>query len=160
VVQKNLAALIKRGLRWVTLERDDTARLLALESFLASAKSKDLEDSRGQSIDEARVHAWITRALAVEGWPIAAAVAGTTSTSDDPPITEPRTARPKGGQDTAATIRACLAHLGVASLERLVREVARIEPTASGSEVVGALEAMAGDIRWFGRAIVGMGGSR
>lgn len=53
------AEIVRRGARWLALERDDTASLLALESFLAAARSRDLEDARGHDIAETDVVEWI-----------------------------------------------------------------------------------------------------
>jgi hypothetical protein len=172
-VQANLTALVEKGLRWITLERDDAARLLALESFLASAKSKDLEDSAGRIFEDAEVLGWIDRSLGVSRWPVALAVIGAPIEQewdgDDGTATSPRAnaLEPKGATirssrsngeglatDTATTIRACLTQLRIASLERLLREVARVKPAVSRGEVVSALEAMPAHVRWFGRAIV------
>jgi hypothetical protein len=170
-VQASVAALRERGLQWISLERDDAARLLALESFLASAKSKDLEDCAGRIFEEAEVHAWMDRTLGVASWPVAQALAGARVEREwdgDDGAAQPRGSEPvqtgaapstgRSGEipaaDTATTIRACLTQLRVASLERLVREVARVKPAASRTEVVSALEAIPGQVRWFGRAIV------
>jgi hypothetical protein len=171
-VQANLTALVEKGLRWITLERDDAARLLALESFLASAKSKDLEDSAGRIFEDAEVLGWIDRSLGVSRWPVALAVIGApieqewdgddgTATSSRDNALEPKRGTIRSSRngeglvtDTATTIRACLTQLRIASLERLLREVARVKPAVSRGEVVSALEAMPAHVRWFGRAIV------
>jgi hypothetical protein len=68
----------------------------------------------------------------------------------------PSTTSATSDTDTAATIRACLGQLRVASLERLVREVVRAKPDATRAEVLGALEGMPAHVRWFGRSIVGV----
>lgn len=170
-VHASLAVLRERGLQWISLERDDAARLLALESFLASAKSKDLEDGAGRIFEEAEVRGWMDRTLGVTSWPVARALAGARVEREwegDDGAAERRGSEPvqtgsapskvRSGEivapDTATTIRACLTQLRIASLERLVREVARVKSAASRAEVVSALEAMPGQVRWFGRAIV------
>jgi hypothetical protein len=176
-VQASLAALLDKGLRWVSLERDDAVRLLALESFLASAKSKDLDDGTGRILEDTVVNDWIDRTLGIAGWPVTRALsAGATAEEpwpgdDAAPARAPEPGRARdeargaGGTkkdrsagkvvtDTPATIRACLAHLRIASLERLVREVTRVKPEVSRTEIVSGLEALGEHVRWFGRAIV------
>jgi len=160
-VKATLVAVVQKGARWITLERDDTARLLALESFLAAAKSRDLEDASGRAFDDREVTEWIARALRVAEWPLVSAIAGLPGDDADegaaPSERSPKApASPTGAGDTAATIKACLGQLRVASLERLVREVVRAKPDATRTEVVTALEAMPEHVRWFGRSIVGV----
>ena len=176
----SLAAVVRKGARWIVLERDDAARLLALESFLAAAKSRDLEDAGGRAFDDGEVTEWIARSLRVVDWPLVAALTGNTdsNTSDVPdasegspnePISASEQSTTTGGpstttggpstaagdaRDTVATIRTCLGQLQIASLERLVREVVRAKPNATRSEILAALEAMPDHVRWFGRAIV------
>lgn len=153
--------LVRRGARWITLERDDTANLLALESFLAAAKSRDLEDATGRVLEAAEVDAWIGRSLGIESWPLVRAVV-TNDASDEASGIE---IVPKGqseremplappATDLGATIRTCLAQLRVASLERLVREVSRVTAGVSRADVVEMLDAMPSGARWFGRSLV------
>jgi hypothetical protein len=173
--QTTLSELLKKGLRRVTLDRDDTARLLALESFLAAAKSRDLEDAQGRVFDHDDVNEWISRTLDLPSWPVTCAVTGVpVDGGEGDPVGEPVEAPPAAGKrkaapapasasqrvaaaakvDTAATIRACLGQLRIASLERLVREVSRVQPSASRAEVLEVLETMPTGVRWFGRAVV------
>lgn len=164
-VQATLVAIVRKGGRSITLERDDTARLLALESFLAAAKSRDLEDASGRAFEDREVAAWIATTLRVAEWPIVTAITGRSAepgADEEPaagaPPSEPspkslrRTAASAG--DTAATIKTCMGQLRVASLERLVREVVRAKADATRTDVVTALDAMPDHIRWFGRSIV------
>jgi hypothetical protein len=170
-VQATLVAIVRKGGRSITLERDDTARLLALESFLAAAKSRDLEDASGRAFGDREVADWIAGTLRVTEWPIVTAITGRSGDHDaeeDPvggaPPSEPspksqrKTAGDKAGGagagDTVATIKTCMGQLRVASLERLVREVVRAKPDATRTDVVTALDAMPEQVRWFGRSIV------
>jgi len=156
-----LAALVRKGARWIPLERDDAARLLALESFLAAAKSRDLEDAGGRAFEDREVAEWIAQSLRVTEWPVVAALTGATAADGiaEEPVSASEPGTPArgantGAGDTAATIRACLGQLQIASLERLVREVVRAKPDATRNEIVSVLEAMPDHVRWFGRAIV------
>ena len=47
-----------------------------------------------------------------------------------------------------------LRRLRVASFERLVREVVRVEPSTTRANIQAELEAAGERIRWFGRSIV------
>lgn len=169
-VQASVSSLVEKGLHWIALGRDDAARLLALESLLASGRSKDLEDDAGHVFDDAEVHDWVHRTLDVANWPLVRAISGApverewdgerATAPGSPPSHKSAKTAAKGGEavgaDTATSIRACLAQLRIASLERLVREVCRVKPEASRAEIVSALEAMSESVRWFGRAIVGV----
>jgi hypothetical protein len=167
-IHSALGVHLAKGLAWLTLERDDTARLLALESFLAASRSKDLEDGDGKIFEEAAVHDWIARTLAIADWTFGRAVtsgatadtggheqpvdASSASGSLRPVDRDANVAR--GATEAEVTIRACLTQLRVSSLERLVREVARVSPSVSRAEIVKQLDAMSSVVRWFGRAIV------
>jgi hypothetical protein len=157
-VQGRQATLQREGVRWITLERDDAARLLALESFIAAARSRDLEDARGRLVGEPHVLGWLERTLDVASWLIMRAFTGgheaapAAESGLDVALT-PAMGVPAVG-DTEATIRACLASLRIASLDRIVREVARARPDTTRAQVVDALKTM--DVYWYGRAIVGV----
>ncbi len=166
--------LVKGGAVWHTLDRDDAANLLALESFLAAARSRDLEDERGQALDESEVLAWIIERLSVPSWSVVRAIGGDPiDGEEDGPgyIVEELPSSPnvdvyvpgrpsippeKVEDGTGGALSAILTQLRIASLDRLVREVARVKPKASRAEVVGALERMGGRVRWFGRSILGI----
>jgi hypothetical protein len=146
-------AVIKQGAHWVTLERDDAVNMLALESFMAAAKSRDVEASDGRALETAEVEDWISRSLAIPQWPLSQALV--TDVREIAPESDPgEPPRAKAHDDLLSTIRACLARLRVASLERLVREVSRVTPSSTRAEVVEALEREPRGIRWFGRSIL------
>jgi hypothetical protein len=168
------AALLASGrARWIDLEPEDCARLLALASFLQAARSGDISDSRGQRVSEAEVGEWIESTLDVESWPLARALA--TPARVDEPVEQP--SRPDdadeyvapesfikelGGAlpvrrlllDRAATALPALQRLRVASFERLVREVLLVDPEATRASVLAELDAAGDNVRWLGRSIV------
>lgn len=152
------ATLQREGVRWITLEREDAARLLALESFMAAARSRDLEDARGRIVDESHALAWLAQTHDVASWTVVRAFTAEEplSEEEDAPGEEaPSAAR---ADDTAATIHACLASLRIASLDRLVREVVRARPDATRARIVEALQGM--DVRWYGRSVLGVNEER
>jgi hypothetical protein len=177
------AALVKQRVTFVDLERDDTARLLAMESFLASARSRDLEDGEGRALGEDEVVAWMGKHLQVLTWSPVAMLLGQAPAVDDSevdaaaPVADTSAAGPPGAaaseakaqaRPTAATsgvaassagetepiIRTVLSNLRIASLDRLVREVARVRREVTRAEVVAALAGMESAVRWFGRSIL------
>jgi len=182
------AALEKKGARWLTLQHDDAASLLALESFLAAATSRDLENGSGRAFAESEAVDWLRRERRVAEWPFVAALVGAPEDAEAPPPDAapkvaghaPTTAAPGSAaasaaegesapdaaeeragarvDATATTVRVCLQQLGVASLDRLVREVARLGPAVTRAEVEGVLVTMRDRVRWFGRSIVADGG--
>jgi len=169
------AALLATGrARWIDLEPEDCARLLALASFLQAARSGDVADSRGQCASEAEVGEWIESTLDVERWPLARALASLARDADEP-AEEP--SRPEDGDeyvapesfikelggalparrmllDRAATALPALQRLRVASFERLVREVLLVDPEATRASVLAELDAAGDNVRWLGRSIV------
>jgi hypothetical protein len=150
-----LRALRAAGGRWLTLEHDDVARLLALESLLSAARSGDVEGHSGRPLDEPAVAAWIARALSLEAWPIARAIGAAEGEASAPEEVTPPKGRPRV---EGSVVEACMARLRVAALERLVREVARVRRGTTRAEVLGALDAMGARVQWFGRSIVALRG--
>jgi hypothetical protein len=147
-----LVELSQRGVRFESLEHDDTARLLALESLLCATRSGDVEDERGRALSEEDVGSWVRRDLQVTSWPI---VRWLGEGADPSPIDAPRLSRPPERPAGARpSVEACLAQLQVASVDRLVREVVRVRAQTTRSDVLEALRDMGSGVRWFGRSIV------
>jgi len=167
--------LVRNGALWLSLEREDAARLLALETFMSAARSRDIEDASGQPIPEPEVIAWLGESLEIDTWAplriLAAAslpaIPGTTTegSPDVPPQAVPEPTGKKRTTKTAAegkreppqtapVVRACLAQLRVCSLERLVREVTRVRPGTTRNDVVSALEELGSEVKWYGRSIL------
>jgi hypothetical protein len=166
-------ALLATGrARWLDIEAEDCARLLALASLLQAARSGDVNDSRGQPVSEEEVLDWVEATLDVASWPLAAALAGKPARSaaapgrSAEPHVEPEKSAPRsyiqelgGGQRPAvvperASALPTLQKLRVASFERLVREVLRVDPEATRASVLAELDAAGDHVRWLGRSIV------
>ena len=60
---KRRKLLATRGAQWIDLDREDAARLLALDELLQCARSGDVTDARGQSVREDIVLTWAATAL-------------------------------------------------------------------------------------------------
>jgi hypothetical protein len=137
------------GVRWIMLERDEVTQLLALESLLAAARSRDIDDEAGRVIEERDVRDWVARTRGVAQWTAVRSLLG-----DSPPeiesVPEER-ARPPSDVTLAV-----LSRLRLASLDRLVREVARIDATATRGSVMSELEAASDRVKWFGRSIAAL----
>ncbi|MEY4545837.1 MAG: hypothetical protein RL685_2032 [Pseudomonadota bacterium] len=162
--------------RWIDIEPEDCARVLALAALLQAARSGDVSDARGVQVTEAEVEAWAKGALEIPDWAIARALQGNTEAAapllqDDEEDAEsvpaasspqaPTTERlPPPTLEAAALPRAVgsamtiLRRLRVASFDRLVREVSRVDPTSTRASVQTELEAEGERVRWFGRSTV------
>jgi hypothetical protein len=157
---------------WVDLDREDATRLLALDELMQSARSGDVTDSGGRPIAERVVCDWVQQTLAVQTWTVigqlfglASAEVETARGADDDRSDELGVSQsfPRAVQDLAETGQhpefsdgtlAMLFRLRLASLDRLVREVTRIDSRATRTSVINALEARPERVRWFGRSIV------
>jgi hypothetical protein len=157
--------------RWIDIDAEDCARILALASFLQAARSGDVADSRAQPVTEPEVVDWVVATLDVAGWPLALALAGEDSELDEEPIdadehdADERNVpesfiKELGGNGRRElpteryTALPTLQKLRVASFERLVREVLRIDPEATRASVLAELDAAGDNVRWLGRSIV------
>ena len=146
--------------RWLDVEAEDCARLLALASFLDGARGGDVSDSRGQPVTEADVLDWVEATLDVPSWPLAVALgqrprvteAGVAEGALPPESFIQELAGPAalGARSTLPTLQ----KLRVASFERLVREVLRVDPEATRASVLAELDAAGDTVRWLGRSIV------
>lgn len=153
---KRSALLATGRARWVWFERDDAERLLALDSLLQAARSGDLSDARGAPISAASVSEWVAATLDIPRWTIVRDVLGECEAEEPeaepaPPAVTLATVEP--ASKTALTL---VRRLRIASLDRVVREVTRLDPLATRASVVAELEASATEVRWFGRSIVGV----
>ncbi len=167
------------GALFTWVNREDLTRLLALRAFVMQARSHDVVGTAGESVSVQQVVAWLRQALAPEEWPIVTDMTGPLKNQGPPTIrsrepmspdsdssaTTLRDSRPPmtaiahpGISSASARSRALrtLEHLRVASLERLVREAARIDSWVTRKHVVDELQALGPRIRWFGRAIVAL----
>jgi hypothetical protein len=147
---KRAALLARKQARWVHFEREDAARLLALASLVAAARSGDVTDSMGRKVPLEAVRAWVVQALDVPSWPILKAL----TTPGDAGVEDPIGAVRTPGVGQAGSAMAVLVRLRVASLDRLVREVARVDRLATRSSVIQELEGAPDRVQWFGAAVV------
>jgi hypothetical protein len=145
---KRAALLAKKQARWVPFEREDAARLLALASLLGAARSGDVTDLMGRRMAVETVRSWVVDALDVPSWSILKAV------------TEPPDGEAQDSVDAIATAprpgaaMAVLFRLRVASLDRLLREVARVDRLSTRSSVLGEIEHARDRVQWFGSALL------
>jgi hypothetical protein len=146
---KRASFVAKAKARWVPLEREDAARLLALASLLAAARSRDVTDTAGRAIAPDVVRTWVSGALDVPAWPILAALS---IGSDD---RNEETSQPaRGAPSMSGLAFGILRRLRIASLDRLVREVARVDPTATRTSTLLELKGAGERVRWVGSAVV------
>jgi hypothetical protein len=152
--------------RWITVDAEDCARVLALATFLQAARSGDVSDGRGQPVTEPEVVEWIEATLDAARWPLARALAGRAPLNEEPASDPEERSVPESfikelspiGRGELPTERLTalptLQKLRVASFERLVREVLRIDPEATRASVLAELDAAGDNVRWLGRSIV------
>jgi hypothetical protein len=152
--------------RWIDIDAEDCARILALASFLQAARSGDVTDSRGQPVTEPEVIEWVEATLDVMSWRLAQTLVGEGSERTLEPIDVEERSVPEsfigelGGTARRElpteryTALPTLQRLRVASFERLVREVLRVDPEATRASVLAELDAAGDNVRWLGRSIV------
>jgi len=148
---------------FVEVDREDVARLLALEAFVTAAHSCDLSADDGSPIPASDVLSWAARSLGCTAWGPIEAVLSTGAPAPcvdttpaparvvapaTPPVSEPRSpAAPGAGL-------AVLRRLRVASVERVVHEVQAGSSSPSRADVVAELRRQ--PVRWFGESIVAL----
>jgi hypothetical protein len=162
--RNKLGELLATGrARWVDIDPEDCARVLALAALLQAARSGEVTDATGAPATEAAVREWVAESLSVESWPIGAELQPRSASQaeavpgDAPPAKVASEVHPVPAAGvTAATGGALqtLRRLRVASLDRLVREVVRADPRSSRAVVLAELKAAGHRVGWFGRSIV------
>jgi hypothetical protein len=145
---KRRALLASGRARWVDLDPDDCANLLALDELLQAARSGDVTNAQGAALSEDVVVRWVASELDVSAWPIMKGLVAA------PAETETQELEPAPAAGPSEHSLLTLKRLRIASIDRLVREVIRLEPKATRASVQAELEAAGKRVGWFGRAIV------
>jgi hypothetical protein len=157
---KRRALLATGRARWIWFEREDAEKLLALDSLLQAARSGDLTDARGAPLGAEAVASWVGKNLCVPTWTIVREILGEEAEVEVERELEPRAAIAPapvlGSAPKTKTALALLRRLRVASLDRVVREVTRLDPQATRASVIAELETSPNEVRWFGRSILGL----
>lgn len=148
------SALLGTGrARWIWFEREDAERLLALDSLLQAARSGDLTDARGAPISAEAASKWVASTLDIARWTLIRDVLGD---GDEPEREVDAAPTQTSPAPTTHAVLALVRRLRIASLDRVVREVTRLDPAATRASVVAELEASSNEVRWFGRSIIGV----
>lgn len=145
---KRRALLASGRARWVDVDPDDCANLLALDELLQAARSGDVTNSQGEALTEDVVVGWVASELNVSAWPIMKDLVAAPTEVESPEVEPPLALGPS--EHSLITLK----RLRIASIDRLVREVIRLEPKATRASVQAELEAAGKRVGWFGRAIV------
>lgn len=145
---KRRALLASGKARWVDLDPDDCANLLALDELLQAARSGDVTNAQGEALSEAVVVGWVASELDVSSWRIMKNLVEAPADAENPEIEPVLAVGPS--EHSLLTLK----RLRIASIDRLVREVIRLEPKATRASVQAELEAAGRRVGWFGRAIV------
>lgn len=168
-------ALLETGrARWVDVDAEDCARVLAMAALLQAARSGEVTCARGAQVSEAEVREWVSRSLGIDQWPISAELSHTGRDDDTgdlngrsealAPASVAGEVRGRAGASRPSQAAAgssgvalsTLRRLRVASLDRLVREVARVDGQSSRASILKELEAAGDRVTWFGRSIMGL----
>lgn len=166
---KQAVVVSRPHLQWYQLERQEAASLLAIEEILQLARSRDICDARGVPVTEEQVLNFLRDDVHPETWPLLVALC--LQPRIDPQGFEERAGREtqavshrpetdegQGLSDVSLNLRSVLVRLRVASVDRVIRETQRLEPSLGRNAVVSALEGMGARVHWFGRSIVAWGG--
>jgi hypothetical protein len=145
---KRRALLASGRARWVDVDPDDCANLLALDELLQAARSGDVTNSQGEALGEDVVVAWVASELDVSAWRIMKDLVAPPADLETPEVELASSLGPS--EHSLLTLK----RLRIASIDRLVREVIRLEPKATRASVQAELEAAGKRVGWFGRAIV------
>lgn len=145
---KRRAFLATGKARWVDLDSSDCANLLALDELLQAARSGDVTNALGKPLAEEVVVSWVRDRLQVSEWNVMVELLNVSASEQEPD--EPPSITPANSEHSLLTLR----RLRIASIDRLVREVARVEPSATRASVLAELESAGKRVGWFGRAIV------
>ena len=140
------------GAEFVQIDREDLARLIALEDLLSAARSQDLCAEDGHPIPYSEVVRWAERELGCSAWPPVAAALDREIRV--PPSGRPTSPEPPVGIGRRRLVCTVLERLRVASIERLVREVRIVDPRITRAMVIAELEEM--QVDRFGDAIVAL----
>lgn len=163
------AFLERKGARWLLVDRDECARIVALDAFLRAAASGDVADHMGRPVTAAIARTWALAKLSLARGQLGAALLGDPARNDaddapEPqtdraaippsPPSNPRPSRAPADRGAVAVVRSILERLRVASLERVRREARRVDATIAPAAVSAALRAL--PVRWFGNAVVAL----
>lgn len=145
---KRRALLATGKARWIDIDADDCVQLLALDELLQAARSGDVTDAQGEALNEGVVVSWVATELKVSSWRIVQALTASPTEAEQPEV-EVVASAPASQQSLLV-----LKRLRISSVDRLVREVIRLEPKATRSSVLAELESAGKTVGWFGRSIV------
>jgi len=139
---------------WIDLELSRVQELIALHDFLAAARSQDLTLDDGTPVPAEMVRAWLRDEVGALTWPLSKRLLGQPTDEASPPAhTEPPLEALK---DEAPAL---LAELGLASLERLMRELRAVGTPQSRQQVRRSLEALGDAVTWLSPELVYLRGA-
>jgi hypothetical protein len=150
-IARRSALLREPKAQWLSLEREDAARLLALDEMLRAARSRDITDHAGRALEEDNVSAWLRASLDVASWTLSKMLRGERTDQD---MTDSRDASAPTGRPSSGLVLSALTRLRLLSLDRLMREIVRVEPSATRASILSELDSLSDRVRWVGRSIV------
>jgi hypothetical protein len=174
---RQVQVLSKTHLAWHELLREEAAFLLAIEALSQLARSRDICDSRGVPVTEEQVFEYLRNDVHPEQWPVVVRLAADTAVERNESLADAANPRAANGAREAKETRSVdkidtatamgldavsdrvldvLRRLCVASVDRTIREVHRLQPELGRTAVMTALEALGDQVVWFGRSIVAL----
>jgi hypothetical protein len=157
--------------RWLWLDREDAVLLLALDAMLQGARSGEISDERGKSLSETAVAEWLNTTIELSKCRVIQELLNPEAQEEEPSAVSPARFGAPGANQGSGIPRsqvlerpaagpgmalAMLKRLRVASLDRVVREVIRVDPGATRTSVIAELERTPSEVHWFGRAVLGV----
>jgi len=136
---------------WLSLDLRQVQRMLALHDFLAAARSGDLTLDDGSPVGEDTVRDWLRRDSGLLDGPVTRHLLGRASPDDSAPVAVEPPPVEELPQDEAPAL---LAELGLASLERLMRELRARGTPQSRQKVRRSVEALGDAVTWLSPELV------
>ena len=144
-------ARARPDLDWHWLGREDAVRLLALGSLAKDATSQDVSGPDARPLRPERVAAWVRQSLRPDEWEVAAALLG--KVAAEVLVAPVERSKPAGAASSAGPLR-LLDTLGVASIDRLLRDLAREGTPTTRAQLIATLRAAGDSVRFYGDGVV------
>ena len=173
---RQVQVLSKPHLTWHELGREEAASLLAIEALSQLARSRDICDSRGIPVSEPQVFEYLRTEVHPERWPVISRLSAALGTEADEGVAtahvsnvdladEANSSAPGAKSESTSLAEVdsvservldVLGRLCVASVDRTIREVHRLQPGLGRTAVLSGLAALGDRVMWFGRNIVAL----
>jgi hypothetical protein len=155
-LKKQREVLARGCVTWFELTRQDVALLLTLEDFVQASRSSDICDSVGRPVPDETVRAFISEQICPATWPLLQELTKSEASVDGNVVQTDETEIPPAYDIPLSLVESVMRRLRVASVDRVIREVRRMNPMHGRATVIESLKSMGPTIKWHGRNIVAM----